>query len=89
MVKNGVSFVTELSSYLSKKLNRDLLTPQVQVAIRRLEQRELVVMLREEKSEKGGRPRKLYGLTPLGREMVEVGQYSLDRQQAFEGVLQT
>lgn len=70
LIKSGTSYVTEINRYLEKKLDRLLLTPQIQVALKRLEQRGFVTLLRQEKSEKGGRPKNIYGLTTQGRERV-------------------
>lgn len=84
LVKNGMSYVTEINSYLCNKLSRELLTPQVQVALKRLEQRQLVVLLREEKSDKGGRPRKIFGLTEAGRQMISTLKPSAETSQPVQ-----
>jgi DNA-binding MarR family transcriptional regulator len=70
LVKNGQSFIRELDEYLTSKLERNLLTPQIQLAIKRLEKRGLVVFLRREKPESSGNWRRVYALTIAGKELA-------------------
>lgn len=70
LLKNGESYITEINKVLCDKLKRYLLTPQVQVAMKRLEERGLVIQLREEVGKRGGRKRKIFGLTQAGRQSI-------------------
>ena len=61
----------ELENCMEEFLDRKILAPQVLGALKRLEKRKYVELIGSEKGEKGGRPRNIYSITELGRNILK------------------
>ena len=71
-ILGGESYGTAIDRFLCEKRGEPILLPQVQGALRRMEKRGLIAELRREQGERLGRPRAIFALTPLGKDVLSI-----------------
>lgn len=75
----------ELENCMEEFLDKEVLAPQVLGALRRLEKRKCVELIGSEQGEKGGRPRNIYAITELGRNVLSgILEERYQRQQRMD-----